>query len=135
MSDADAIEPSETGGRQWLDKANEDLVVAELILTSTIAARWAAGFHAQQAAEKAVKALLVTSGIDFPRTHSLERLADLLGDAAGIFDRSALIDLTPWAVAGRYPEDMPDPSAEEASELVASARTVVEAAHDQLLEG
>ena len=110
-------------------KATEDLTVAELIVTSPIAARWAAGFHAQQAAEKA---LLVASGIDFPRTHSLERLADLLGDAADVFDRSALIDLTPWAVAGRYPEDMPDPSAHEAVELVASARAIVDAVHRHL---
>lgn len=128
MSEPEGATPSASDGRLWLGKAAEDLAVAELILNSIVAVRWAAGFHAQQAAEKALKAVLVASGIDFPRTHSLERLADLLGDTAKIFDRSALIDLSPWAVAGRYPEDMPDPSAEDAARLVASAHSIVNAA-------
>jgi HEPN domain-containing protein len=61
-----------------LTKARQDLAVAELIASSELAARWAACFHAQQAVEKALKGLLVTRRVDFPKLHSLERLADCL---------------------------------------------------------
>ena len=47
-------------------QADEDLAVADLVLHSAIAVNWAACFHAQQAAEKAIKALLVLHGVDFP---------------------------------------------------------------------
>ena len=67
-------------------------------------------------------------GIDFPRSHSLTRLADLLGTEAGDFERPMLVALDPWAVAGRYPEDIPEPTRDETSWLVAGARAVVAAA-------
>src|SRR4051794_36975332 len=110
MSEPDAATPSQSGAQQWLAKAAEDLGVAQLILDNATAARWAACFHAQQATEKALKAVLVATGTDFPRTHVLERLADLLGGVE-LVDRALLVQLTPWAVAGRYPEDIPDPTA------------------------
>jgi hypothetical protein len=51
--------------------------------------------------------------IDFPRTHALARLAALLGAEAQGFDRSMLVELDVWAVAERYPEDLPEPSHDE----------------------
>lgn len=128
MSEAESPIPSSSVGEQWLEKATEDLKVAGLIATSAVGALWAACFHAQQAAEKSLKAVLVARGIDFPRTHSLERLLDLLGAEASNFERSTLVELTPWAVAGRYPEDIPDPSKELAHQLIAGARSTVDAA-------
>ncbi len=124
--------PSESSAQQWLAKAGEDLEVADLVIVSGVAARWAACFHAQQAAEKALKGVLVARGIDFPRTHSLESLVDLLGDEADAFERSVLIDLAPWAVAGRYPEDLPEPSRDEATDVVTGARSVVAAARQRV---
>jgi HEPN domain-containing protein len=41
------------------------------------------GFHAQQACEKCLKAVLASVGVEFPRTHDLLRLLELL-DAQGI---------------------------------------------------
>jgi len=38
------------------------------------------GFHAQQAAEKGLKALLCFHGIVYPRTHDLEELSRVLRD-------------------------------------------------------
>jgi HEPN domain-containing protein len=131
MSGAESPTPSDSSSARWLEKAADDLEVAELVLGSAVAARWAACFHAEQPAEKALKAVLVALGIDFPRTHSLERLADLLGSEADAFDRSVLIDLTPWAVAGRYPEDMPEPTQELATRLVAGAQSVVDAVRER----
>jgi HEPN domain-containing protein len=105
--------------------AHGDLAVADLVLANPIGVNWAACFHAQQAAEKSLKALLVATGVDFPHTHQLERLADLLPtDLGGLLDRQALIRLSPWAVAGRYPEDIATPSTESATALVSAARAV-----------
>ena len=39
------------------------------------------GFHAQQAAEKLLKAALVARAVDYPRTHNLGALIELLGKA------------------------------------------------------
>jgi len=61
-------------------------------------------FHAQQAVEKALKALLTINQVDFRRTHDLEELATLVADvglalpcAAREFRR-----LNPFAVDFRY---------------------------------
>jgi HEPN domain-containing protein len=47
------IEGSAQDAARWIAKAEDDLGVATLVLDSSIGARWAACFHAQQAAEKA----------------------------------------------------------------------------------
>ncbi len=70
----------------------------------------AAGFHAQQCAEKAIKAVLALIGSDFPRTHDLESLARLLGDrgfAVPVAPRD-LRRLNPYAVEFRYDEQPPE---------------------------
>ena len=53
MSEPESASASRALAGEWLAKAQQDLEVAELILGSH-AARWAACFHTQQAAEKAI---------------------------------------------------------------------------------
>ncbi|MDY7101038.1 MAG: HEPN domain-containing protein [Actinomycetota bacterium] len=111
----------------WLDKADDGLRVARVILAGGIGAEWAACFHAQQAAEKALKALLVHLGIDFPKSHSLGRLSALMPTGVEArFDSDALATLDPWAVAGRYPEDIDDPDHVQATRTVDIAADIVE---------
>jgi len=74
----DLPDTSGSTAQSWLAKANDDLAIADLVLNSEIGVEWAACFHAQQAAEKAVKAMLVHLGIDFPKSHRLDLLAGLL---------------------------------------------------------
>ena len=62
------------------------------------------GFHGQQAAEKLLKAVLAAHGIDFPRTHSIRFLLDLLDDH-GLAPPSHLhgvTELYPFGVQLRY---------------------------------
>ena len=63
-----------------------------------------AGFHAQQAIEKALKAVLAQAGIEFRRTHDIAELLDRLEDsglpAPPYADR--LDELNPYAVEVRY---------------------------------
>lgn len=62
------------------------------------------GFHAQQAVEKAVKAWIVFSHHDYPKTHDLQELFNLLEDynQEVLKEFYELIDFTDFAVAFRY---------------------------------
>ena len=57
-------------------------------------------FHGQQAAEKLLKAVLAAHGIDFPRTHSIRFLLDLLADQglAPPSDLHGVTELYPFGV-------------------------------------
>ena len=83
-----------------LIKAAEDEGVLRLPgLASSIA-----GFHAQQAVEKMLKALLSAHSVEFERTHDLKRLAQALkavGEALPAMPLP-LSDLTGFAVVYRY---------------------------------
>lgn len=62
------------------------------------------GFHAQQACEKCLKAVLSARRIEFTRTHDLLRLTELLA-AHGIAVPSGaqwIDELNPYAVEARY---------------------------------
>ncbi len=62
------------------------------------------GFHAQQAVEKMLKAVLARAGVAFRRTHDLAELLDVLHDA-GLPDpphAERLDELNPFAVEARY---------------------------------
>lgn len=62
-------------------------------------------FNAQQAAEKALKAVLVFYQIDFPKTHAIEDLVQLLEKAGHSVPTQVAEagDLTDYAVETRYP--------------------------------
>jgi HEPN domain-containing protein len=83
-------------------------------------------FFAQQAAEKALKAALVHLGADFPYTHNLQLLVDLLPAKVPLApEHEQVAGLTFYAVAGRYPRAMSPVSAGEHAEALALAAAVV----------
>jgi HEPN domain-containing protein len=84
-------------------------------------------FNAQQAAEKALKAVCIQNNVDFPRTHSIVRLVDIL-DAAGLTIPKAVKEadiLTQYAVETRYPGWMEPVTKDEFTEALALAARVV----------
>lgn len=90
--------------KQLLKKANQDMVVIEKWRSDPDIADEILGFHAQQAAEKLLKVILAFRGVDFPYTHRLADLLDLI-KAQGIEIPEELEDvrfLTPFAVEFRY---------------------------------
>lgn len=111
--------------QQWLSKAEDDLGAAELLLSE---GRYLnlAGFHAQQAAEKFLKAFLVEHQIEFPKTHNIAELLDLVGRRNQSLAESLrnAADLTPYGAEIRYPGDTPELSAEEAKTAVRLAGDV-----------
>ncbi len=91
---------------EWVEKAEGDWAVVEA-LTSLGDARFTDGicFHAQQCAEKYLKALLQEEALPVPRTHDLAHLIELLAEACpGLVEyREAAAWLTACAVEIRYP--------------------------------
>ena len=85
------------------------------------------GFHAQQAAEKALKALLVRHGTRFDKTHDLGQLLQQVepvapGTAASLAEAE---ELTAHAVGARYLGREPPLDREEAARRLAIANAVL----------
>jgi HEPN domain-containing protein len=89
---------------EMLTLAQRDFKALQGMLDAETFADEIFGFHAQQAVEKALKAWLTLIGVEYPRTHDLEELLELLEERAepilGVF--YDLIDLTDFAVQFRY---------------------------------
>ena len=113
--------------RAWLVKAQKDLFVAQDTLKYGAEYTDVTCFHAQQAAEKSLKAYLVWLEIEFPKTHVLGDLLDLIAQRDTILEsnREAIESLTPFAVEARYPEFFL-PTLIEAKEAVETAVQVLD---------
>ena len=99
-----------------LARADEDIALVRASVGAAEIADAIVGFHAQQAAEKLLKALLARRRVAYPFTHDLDRLLELLEEALGESppEEESVAALTPWAVEFRYgevPEDELDRSA------------------------
>lgn len=110
----------------WLRRANEDLSLATHLLEDESLFLNAIGFHAQQAAEKYLKAYLVSLDADFPRTHSIEHLLRLASCSSPdlLETLRPAITLTDFGVSARYPGDLPELTRDQAIEAVAIAQRV-----------
>ncbi len=120
--------------RLWAQRAEDDLAAAEHLLKLRKGSPFGiVCFHAQQCAEKYLKALLLFHSIRFPRTHDLTELAILLKDRADL--AVALPDLAAlaaYAVEARYPGDWDPIERQDADEAVATARKVRDAVRRQM---
>ena len=110
----------------WLRKASSDLATAE---TCQQAGRGldAACFHCQQAAEKSLKAFLISRDQDYPRTHDLRRLIGLCTKVEARFKRLEEVAkrLNPYAVDFRYEPDF-WPDAKLVNTLITDARAIMD---------
>lgn len=110
---------------EWVEKAEGDFATAGRELRARRYPNYdAACFHAQQVAEKYLKAFLQEHGRTFPKTHNLVELLEhcLVVDADFEMQRNRLIVLDRYAVRFRYPGDAADK--DEASDAYRTARVV-----------
>ncbi len=118
--------PHEPGSpAAWLTYARSDLALARAPVGDEVL-RETLCFHAQQAAEKSIKAVLIHCAIPFPRVHSIERLIDLLPESARRTPEligSAI--LTAYATTFRYPGDEELTSEDQYQEALWLAEAVV----------
>ena len=112
--------------QEWLNLGQEDLATAADMVSKR---RWRhVCFHAQQAAEKFIKALLASRQIEIVRTHDLEKLMDHFVEAKswGLLEPD-ILDLSEYAVDTRYPQDSVEAlSAEDGDRALAAARKVAD---------
>ena len=110
---------------RWLQNARADLSLASIPLPRGVTYEQLC-FHAQQAVEKALKAILLKCGIDFPFTHNLQALLDLLPkELARPSDLISAVDLNPYAVATRYPGEAEPVSEAEYQDALRTARSTL----------
>jgi HEPN domain-containing protein len=112
--------------REWLEKAEGDWDTAGRELRARKRPNYdAACFHAQQCAEKCLKALLQEAGVAFARTHDLAALLDLLMPLDPSWDllRAVVVELGVFAVYVRYPGYKAD--RETARRAVSLARPIL----------
>ena len=115
---------------QWVSKADHDFRNAEYTLTlqedcpfDTVC------FHAQQCAEKYLKALLLQAGGEPPKTHDLRLLLQRLpADQAVLFRMEDMVELNRYSIEARYPGEWEEISRAEAERAVMLARAVCTAA-------
>jgi HEPN domain-containing protein len=85
-------------------KADEDATAVRELAGNGRVADSVVGFHAQQAIEKWLKAVIAASGTTFDRTHDLDLLIEKAHDAGHQLpvDADDVIALTQYAVPFRY---------------------------------
>ena len=110
---------------RWLSNARADLAIAGITLPPGGLYEQLC-FHAQQAAEKSIKAVLLKMGVNFPFTHNLQALMDLLPpELAPTPVPTDAVDLNPYAVTARYPGETEPVTEEEYLDALRIAENVV----------
>ncbi len=112
--------------RRWMRKAEHDWINAEHTMLLGDACPFdTVCFHAQQCAEKYLKALLVMHLVHFPKVHDLEELVKNLpaGISAGASPEELRL-LSVMGIEGRYPDAGEEPGRPEAERAVAIAERV-----------
>lgn len=113
---------------EWIEKAEGDLKVARREQQTEDPVYDAICFHAQQGAEKYIKASLEEENIAFPKSHDLVVLLNLSEGLLSTLEplKKRLAHLSTFGIASRYPGIRGDQlAAEDALEIAEEVRTVV----------
>ena len=118
----------DSNDKAWLAKAANDMLNIENNVAADNIPWDTVYFHAQQAAEKTIKAYLAYHSLPITRTHDL---VALLSKATEI--ESSLKQLTGvcqrlnyYAVSSRYPDDLYEPDEKEGKEMVIISQEIQE---------
>jgi HEPN domain-containing protein len=118
--------------QHWIQRAKSSLALATSIPDKNILTYGGDVFYEdlcyelQQCAEKSLKAVLVSYGIDFPKTHDIDLLIKLLRNCSIKLPEKVLDAgiMTQYAVRTRYPDEARQISEEEYKEAVDIAKNV-----------
>jgi len=119
----------------WIEKANRDLEVANRELKIPDPLTDIICFHAQQSAEKYMKAYLIFLNIEFQKTHDIEDLVAVAGkkDPSILEFKNIGAELSAFAVEARYPE-FEEPSLEDTENAVEIAKKFKKYIVDRILK-
>jgi HEPN domain-containing protein len=117
--------PQHEEARRLLRLAQRDRDTFDLLRPLPKASLAALGFHAQQAAEKSLKAVATLLGVEIRRTHDLVALGQAILERGGELPLAVdvLRSLNPFAVEFRYDDEIIPPHTRE--ELDAAVATVL----------
>ena len=102
--------------RQWLEKADHDLLAAKALIEYEPMILDNACFHCQQAVEKYLKAFLIYKEQETSKTHDVKFLIDQCNKLDTDFKNIDVKDIEVFAVRARYPDDSIIPTIEETKE-------------------
>lgn len=112
---------------EWLSFATQDLRAAESLMDETGSFTSQICFLSQQAAEKAIKAGLIFLQREFPFSHDLDKLRNLLPKDWDCYQKHTDLEvLSDWAVGARYPSVSARPSLGAAVDSLQQARNVID---------
>ena len=113
--------------RRWLANVEDDLHAMRAVARDPESPGRMACFLAHLVTEKALKATLIDAGVPFKKTHDLVALHAMciqVGRLPGV-GVATLEVLDPWAVDGRYADDLAEADRELADRLGGFAEQVV----------
>ncbi|GEM_PF-370300 len=120
--------PADKIWQEWMRKADNDELNAEVILKVREGTPNIVGVLSQQMAEKYLKGLLIFYKQDYPKIHDLVRIANLLEPfAPGIVDLSEklkLNELSEIYIIDRYPSDIPELNWEQVKSALKTAQKI-----------
>ena len=119
------MNPDPGSPSDWLRHAKSDLAIARMARTKDVMIEDQC-YHAQQCAEKSIKAVLVASGIEPPKTHDLEALLRKMPQSVEIPPKIInAFALTDYASTMRYPGLDVDATENDLAEAVILAEAVL----------
>ncbi len=120
--------------REWVRKAEADFKTSSLLSKAGDDYLLQTAFHAQQSAEKYIKAFLVWQQIEFPKSHDIGKLmalaAQVVPDLPEILAEAKT--LTPFGVDYRYPGDYPEVTTSDAEAALVLATSVRDEIRERL---
>ena len=110
---------------EWLNRAKSNLNLAKHIIPDTDLEDMC--FFAQQAAEKAIKAVFLSKKLNFPYIHDISQLLELLGRSGEIIppEIQNASSLSLYAVETRYPGFYVSVSTDQYKEAILLAEGVI----------
>ena len=118
---------NEEAVKLWIQKADDDLRAAKMLVNTGDPITWIVCFHAQQAAEKYLKAFVIFHGQEHPRTHNISVLVHQCAQIEKSFSEMkewGIRVLTRYAIALRYGEEVYIPDVEETQKAIKLAEQV-----------
>ena len=112
--------------RRWLRNTADDLHVMRLTVEDPESPARMTCFFAHLVVEKCLKAVLIDAGAPFEKTHDLVGLYErcVREDRLAGLDADTLESLNPWAIDGRYADDLVEAGRATATRLAAFAEEV-----------
>lgn len=110
--------------RRWIEKAENDFRNAEYVLKMEEDCPFdTVCYHCQQCVEKYLKALLIYRSVDFPRTHDIVVLFNMLKNPdSSKLDIGVIQPLNRYSIEARYPGYWDPIRKEEAENAIRAAR-------------